>query len=71
MALFNLPKAVFLFGTDNHYTVVLTDRDKQRISFADSLMTKPSNTPWQVNMVLALFQDEADRQEKRDGFTTL
>ena len=29
-SLFNLPRAVFLFGTDSHYTVVLTDRDKNR-----------------------------------------
>ena len=61
--LFDQPRAVFLFGSDRHYTIVLTDRDKKRINFADSIMTQPTNTPWQVHMIRTLFQDEATRQD--------
>ena len=61
-SLFNVPRAVFLFGSGRHYTVVFTDRNKKQILFADSIMTQPTDTPWQVHMIRELFQDEAVRQ---------
>ena len=55
---------VFLFVNNKHYTTVISKPDCMTLLHFDSLNPSPTTEPWEINVVKALFQDEAVRQQK-------
>ena len=61
-SLFSKPTAVFLFGHGEHFTTVITNRKSQSITYIDSITTRPTQVPREVDLVRTFINDEAARQ---------
>ena len=54
--------AVFTFIDGGHYSTVVADTRRKIIHHLDSIHTKPPNKPWEIEMVIKLFENEALKQ---------
>jgi len=62
--IFSAGYTVFTFIDNAHYTTVIGNNIEKVTYYLDSINTKPTEKPWEIDMVIQLFRDEADLQNK-------
>ena len=56
-------RIVFTFLDSEHYTTVIVNNTEKCIYYMDSIRTRPSKKPWEIDMVINLILDEAAQRD--------